>query len=151
MQEAKAVLARGHGVRLRVEQASKEDVYRDFARIPERYRRDGGGQVVPEGNVCRLSTPNRSVYIVARGLGTIDEPIIRLDERTRNGLGVLLGDKTEFGIDAVSLLGELCWAWRASDPAYRVAARLAILSVVLGGIGLALGILSIWLTLRGPA
>lgn len=38
----------------------------------------------------------------------------------------------------MGLCGQLCWAWNASDPAYRVAARLSLLSVVLGVGGLVL-------------
>jgi hypothetical protein len=66
---------------------------------------------------------------------------VKMDECLRNMLGVDPGDQVE--LQKVGLVGEFWWAWNASDPAYRVAARMALLSVVLGMVGLLLGILSI--------
>lgn len=81
-------------------------------------------------------------------MGESTEPAIWLDERMRNRLGLKDGQEVEFSFRPVWLVGQTCWAWNASDPAYRVAARLAVLSLALGVIGLILGILSLWLTLR---
>jgi len=137
-----------HQIRLRVEAADREDVYRDIARMPEAYRTDCKGRRISEGEVVKLTTRERSVFVLARGCGNSTEPIIRLDERVRNRLGVYTGQEAEFRIQQVRLPGQFRWAWSASDPAYRIVARLAVLSVVLGAVGLVLGLCSLWLSWR---
>jgi hypothetical protein len=72
---------------------------------------------------------------------------VRMDERLRNLLRVSVGDKIDVAVSKVGLYGQFRWAWSASDPAYRVAARLALLSVVLGLLGAALGLVSVVLAL----
>jgi hypothetical protein len=66
-----------------------------------------------------------------------------MDERLRNLLHVSDGDEVELQFKKAGFWGQFGWAWSASDPAYRVAARLALLSVVLGAIGLVLGLFSL--------
>jgi len=133
---------------LTVKQASPKDVYRDIVRIPEQYRVGPRGETIPEGCVCRivLLKTGKSGYAIVRGTRGIrdgEKPIIMVDERLRNILGVNTGDQVELMLRKVGLFGEFRWAWNASDPAYRAAARMALLSVVLGVAGLLLGILSI--------
>jgi len=134
------------GIRLVVKKAFETDVYRDIARVPEIHRKDQTGRTVPEGSVCKLSTPGRSVYVLLRGVGDETEAGIWLDERTRNRLSLSVGHQAEFEFHPCGLWGQTCWAWSASDPSYRVAARLAVLSVLLGVVGLFLGLWSIWLS-----
>jgi len=132
-------------MKLKVERADQEDIYRDIVRIPEKCRVGPRDEVIPEGCVCKivLLKTGRSGYAIVRGTGHREEPIVKMDERLRNILGVEPGDQVELMIQKVGLLGEFYWAWRASDPAYRVAARMALLSIVLGMVGFLLGILSI--------
>jgi hypothetical protein len=66
-----------------------------------------------------------------------------MDERLRNLLKVSNGSEVDFEFRTTGLGGQFLWAWSASDPAYRVAARLALLSVILGAIGLMLGLFSL--------
>ena len=136
-----------HYIRLRVKKASSEDVYRDIVRVPELYRKDSKGKTIPEGNVCKISSKNNSIFAIVRGKGDAEEESIWLDERERNLLGLLVGEEVEFKLKSVGLLGQICWGWRASDIAYRVATRLAVASVVFGILGFLLGILSLLLAL----
>lgn len=136
-----------HYIRLRVKKASKEDVYRDIVRVPELYRKDFKGKTIPEGNVCKISSKNNSIFAIVKGKGDAEEESIWLDERERNLLGLLVGEEVEFKFRSVGLFGQICWGWRASDIGYRVATRLAVASVVLGIFGFLLGILSLLLAL----
>ena len=45
----------------------------------------------------------------------------RLDERLRNILHVAIDEEIDIRLTKVGPWGQLCWAWKASDPAYRVA------------------------------
>lgn len=134
--------------KLVVKKSAEADVYRDIARVPEVHRRDQKGNTIEEGSVCKLSCEGRSAHVLLRGKGDETEAAVWLDERTRNRLGVAPGEQREFELRPVGLWGQTCWAWHASDPSYFVVARLAVLSVVLGLIGLALGILSVFLSWR---
>ena len=69
-----------------------------------------------------------------------DQAVIRLDDRTREKLDVKTATIYQFGIREVWWLGQFLWAWNASDPTARVAARLGILGFALGVIGAVLGI-----------
>ena len=71
-----------------------------------------------------------------------EEPIVKLDERIRNRLGVETDREYEFGLSKGGPLASFTWAWKASDPAYRVMARLAALSVALGFIGVLVGLMA---------
>ncbi len=133
---------------LAVHRASEEDVYRDIARVSEAHRKDHEGKTIPEGTLCKISLSGSKTYAILRGKADSNQPYIWLDERTRNRLGLNLGDECDFEFEKVGITGEVCWACTASDLAYRVAGRLAVLSILLGLLGLALGILSLWLTLR---
>lgn len=132
-------------MKLTVRPANQEDVYRDIVRIPEQFRLDTRGKLVPEGSVCKIVTSGGSSYGILRGLGNSKEPVIQMDERLRNILHLREGEDVEVRFKTVYLWGQFRWAWIASDPAYRVAARLALLSVILGLIGLLLGGLSLCL------
>ena len=130
-------------MKLKVQQAAREDVYRDIVRVSERYRGDIHGVIVPEGSVCRIVAPGGAAYGILRGLGNLSEPVINMDERLRNLLHLNDGDEVDFQFTTAGFWGQFRWAWSASDPAYRVAARLALLSVVLGAVGLVLGLFSL--------
>jgi len=128
---------------LTVRPADTDDVYRDIARVPEVYRRDKRGETVPEGTVCRVTIGPKSAYALLRGMEQSSERAIRMDERLRNLLSVSVGDDVEADLKTVGLYGQFRWAWSASDPAYRVAARLGLLSVLLGLLGVVLGLISL--------
>jgi hypothetical protein len=130
-------------MKLKVIPAAREDVYKDIVRVHEQYRLAGDKRVVPEGCVCKISTPDKRAYAIVRGCGDGSEKWIYIDERLRNTLGLTRGEEVEVRFEPAGFWGQFYWAWTASDPAYRVAARLGLLSVVLGLLGLVLGLLSL--------
>lgn len=134
-------------MKLKVAQTAEEDVYKNLARIPESHRTDHKGRAIEEGRICKVTAGGRSVLLSLRGQQDHSNPTIHVDEKTRKVLGLTVGREAEFRFREVSWLGQFLWAWRATDPAYKIAARLGLLSVVLGVIGLALGVGSIWFSL----
>jgi len=131
-------------MKLKIMPAAKEDIYRDIIRVHEKYRIDINNSLIAEGSVCRLSANSRSVYGLARGLDKKPEPVIQMDERLRNILCINKGDVVEIEIKKVGFVGQFRWAWKSSDPAYQVMAKLAVLSVGLGIIGFIIGFLSLF-------
>lgn len=130
-------------MRFRVREADAKDVFRDIARINELFRRDAAGGRIPAGTVCEITVRANRCYLIVRGAPSAEEPTIYLDERLRDALCVKAGDYADVSLKAAGWWGQFRWAWGASDPAYRVAARMALLSVGLGFLGLILGILSL--------
>lgn len=131
---------------LKITEAFDKDVYRDTARIPHKYREYKNGKVIIEGTICKVTHNNKSIYLIIRGDLSSDESVIRIDERTRNALDVNINDKLDFTIIPCGIFGKLHWLWNASDTTYRLASKLAILSVILGLIGFILGIISIYIS-----
>jgi hypothetical protein len=129
-------------MKLTVHEALKEDVYRDFARIPEIHRIDRSGKPIVEGEVRRITFGSKTALVIMRGWSDTREPGIRIDERTRNLLGVSVGQNIDVSFNSVCF-GVLRWALHATDIAYRIMAQLAILSVVLGLVGVLLGLLGL--------
>jgi hypothetical protein len=136
-------------MRLTVHQSAEEDIYKDLVRVPEIYRLDSKGKHIPEGSICQITvaTTGNSKLTSVRGCKD-DGPIVRMDEKVRTDLCVVPEREYEFRLRRVWWFGQCRWAWQASDPAYRLAARLGVLSVLLGLIGLCLGIAGCWLALR---
>ncbi|MBI5886728.1 MAG: hypothetical protein HZB85_09155 [Deltaproteobacteria bacterium] len=133
-------------MKLIVHQVDKEDVYRDIVRIPEVYRLDASGSKISEGTVCKITANGQSSFAILRGLKNETRKVIRVDGKLRDKLKIKDkdGEEVRFDFKKVGLCGEFMWAWDASDPAYRVAARLALLSVILGLLGLMLGVFGVW-------
>jgi hypothetical protein len=140
-------------VKLAVRQVVEADVYRDIVRIPEVHRYDTLGKRVPDGTICllRVRGTARERRIALRGCGKVTEAVVKMDEKTREDLGVTLNAEYDFEIEPQGWLGELRFVWTAHNPAYRVAGRLGVLSGVLGVLGVALGVLSLVLAVAGIA
>ena len=85
----------------------------------------------------------RRVRALARGAPANNRTNIYLDLSSRNRLRVRLGEQIEFTIEKGDFMDELLWAWSATDAMPRIAARLGVLSLGLGLIGLFLGIASL--------
>src|SRR5262245_54788492 len=128
-----------HKVKLEVLKIAEEDIYKDFVRIPQEHR----GQIA-EGRVCELRVGHECIRRAVRGYLHDASAAIRMDEFTRSRLRLTPGKPVEFVIREVGWIGQFLWAWNASDPVPRIAARLGILSVVLGAVGLVLGIIALW-------
>jgi hypothetical protein len=119
--------------------ARTDDVFKDIVRINHHDREN-----VPAGRICKISICNRSRFLIARGLPESQRGKILLDDLAREALEVKVGSKYDFQINRVGLWGQLRWACSVSDPGARIAAWLGVLSLLLGLLGLAIGIWSIW-------
>jgi hypothetical protein len=131
---------------LTVRQLPTEDIYKDLFRIPEHFRTDRDGRPILESTICEVSTGDRSILLWARGSTGDTTGVLRIDDKTRNALGVAWNSEHDFKLQPVRWLGQVKWACRASDQATRTAAWLGVLSVVLGFLGLILGIWCLCLT-----
>ena len=131
--------------RLQVHEQLKGDVYRDIVRIAEEHRRDSQGRLVREGTIARLIVSNeRSKIVWLRGMQGETRPWIRMDDKTRNDLGVIRLQKYGFRIERIAICGQLRWALDSSDPAVRIAVSLGGISVVLGVVGLLIALVSLF-------
>ena len=129
---------------LQIRKVHEIDVYRDIHRIPEEHRKDTAGATILEGEVCKVTAGNRSAFVILRGKQGNTDAAAWMDERTKNRLGLSAGAETDLNLEVAGLWGQGRWAWSSSDPACRVSARLGLLSVGLGFVGLVLGVLSVW-------
>lgn len=123
--------------KLTVMQQSMRDVFQDIARVSHEHRNG-----CKTGKVIVISTDGKTARAVARGAEAFDRNGIYLDEATRERLGVRQNREYDFTIRPGGWIDEFLWAWHASNAMPRVGARLGILSVGLGGLGLILGIAS---------
>ena len=130
-------------MRLRVHQLAAEEVYRDMARVPEEYRLDREGKRIPEAKICEVLVEAKSKLLILRGRQGCYEPIICVDEKTRDSLGIKEKSDYEFQLLPVGFLREFAWAWNATDPTYWIPARLAIISFSLSVLSLVLGIVGL--------
>jgi hypothetical protein len=128
-------------MKLKVCKSESVDVYRDIIRVPECQRKLKNGRIIQEGRICRIIVGKKATYGILRGLGDSTAAVIQVDERIRNVLEIKVGEEADFVFKKTLLLGKLRWASIASDPAYRIAVWLGIVSVLLGIIGLVLGLL----------
>ncbi len=96
---------------LEVHEQLKGDVYRDIVRIAEKHRRDCHGRLVREGTIVKLVVSNGASKIVwLRGMQGETRPWIRMDDKTRNDLGVTPMQEYGFRIEGVGICGQLRWA-----------------------------------------
>lgn len=124
-------------IRLTVGKAATDDIGRDVLRINYADRPQG----ISRHDIVSVEVNGRSAIVAIRGN---DEPgIVNFDVDTRDDLRVLPGETYEFELRRI-WFGRLRWYWDATDPATRVPAQIAVISFILGLIGLALGILSVW-------
>ena len=126
-----------HTVQLQVKSADAADVYRDIARVPPA----GRGQL-KTGRLYRFAWSGGSQYLVLRGLDPSEGLVVKIDSESRHRLGIASNQAAPiaFTIQEADFWGELAWAWQATDPAYRVAAKLGIWGLALGLLGLVAGV-----------
>jgi hypothetical protein len=154
------VYLRTHPVELKaVKLETHDDLFHDRARIPVEFRPDD-----KEGRIYKISVDkrenrglekNRSVLLEVRGLpgaSGSDSPsrrVIQMGgiakkklglEKDKNNPKVFAEKEYKFRIREVWWFGQFHWAWTASDSAARIAARLGLLGLILGLIGVYLGI-----------
>ncbi|MFA5858178.1 MAG: hypothetical protein WC955_03850 [Elusimicrobiota bacterium] len=127
-------------MKLKVRQAYEKDIYRDTIRIPEQHRLDQRGTLITEGTVCQVKVNSKKIYAILRGDNNNSAAELKIDERLRNRLGLNINDDVDFVLIKSGFWGEFMWAWDASDPAYRVSARLGLSSVLLGILALCISL-----------
>ena len=131
---------------LELHQALFRDVYKDVARIHELSR---GGIV--SGRICNLSANGKSRLVVVRGIGEgrpHEQGWIRLDEVTRDHLGLRYKESYHFQLNEAGWWQRLRWAWNASEPGSQIAAQLSIVSLILGGLAFVVTLPDLALHLR---
>jgi hypothetical protein len=122
--------------KLKVGDAFHDDIYKDIVRIhwQERGKRNRIGAIV--GISVDGDTPR---FFSLRGLADEYKGQIRFDHVTRDELRLKIGDVHDFTIKETNPWQKLLWAVRATDPAARIAAWIAVWSVLIGILALVLG------------
>jgi hypothetical protein len=125
-------------LKLKVHQVATSDVFQDMVRV---YRSHRHG--IRAGQLCRVKANGATILAVARESPNNETDGIWLDDAMRTRLGLREGTTADFEINGARWDQEFTWLWRASDPVNRTAGRLAVISFVLGLIGLLLGLISL--------
>ena len=121
--------------KLQVHQLGGNDIYKDIVRVPEVHRLTPSCQRIPDGVICKLSVNEKSRYVVVRGHGKSVDALIRMDEKTRDALGVNEREWHEFDFTRSGWWGQLRWALGASEAGYRISSWLGVLGLMLGVLG----------------
>ncbi len=121
--------------KLTVRKLSEREAYSDIARVPYENRIDSNGQRLERGKVCCLicSTTKKEAFVILRGTYSSK---IGIDGTIRKRLGVSPGEEYEFELKRSSPWGWAVWAMRSSDAQYSFAAKISLLSLLLGLIAL---------------
>ena len=122
-------------LKLFLHEAKSADVYKDTARIHESNRAG-----IKAGRICRLFAKGfKSTLVAVRGLKDEEQLDVRIDEVTRERLGIShleVGKLVEVRLREAWLLERIWWVMNASDPAARVSIWIAVISLVLGAVAL---------------
>jgi hypothetical protein len=131
-------------VKLRVQDAVRDDDYKDIARVHWHHRGQPSTKVGTLVKVSYFRGDERITRIFSiRGLGDKDEANIRIDHVNRNEMRLKLDETHEFTIETTHWWEKLRWACTATDPGARIAAWIAVWSGILGIIGVILGAVGI--------
>lgn len=112
---------------LKLRSAEYDDVYRDIVRISEATR-----QGLKTGRIYKFAVEGASAHFILRGTGPENDGKMLIDEAARSKLNLAAGSEVAIRISEAGWLGELAWMWSATDPTYRIAGRLGVLSFLLG-------------------
>src|SRR5205823_4111110 len=97
------------------------------------------------GRIVKLSIVGGESRIVAiRGLDDKDKGKIRLDFVNRNEMKLKLDEEYDFEIRSTGLWDKLVWACTATEPGARIAAWIAVISGVIGIVGLVLAMVGLY-------
>ena len=133
-------------MKLEVRPASDSETYLDIARIHREYRKNRQGQTIDRGAVCRIycvDTGNEW-FVIIHGAPASAGKTIRIDDHVRHRLGVEKNRTYEFDLRRADVCGQIWWALHATDIRFRFPATIALVSVGLGIVSLALAALTIW-------
>lgn len=124
---------------LTVREIGLEDVFLDMVRVHISHRPG-----VSAGRILTVECNGVFVPLVARGAHDNSRDEIWLDLETRGRLGGLKPNVAyNFKLHTATWSECMRWAWSATDPAYRIPAKISLISVALGVVGLFLGIVSL--------
>ena len=129
-------------ITLTVRQVEREDVFHDVVRVHLDHR-----PFAQAGTVVVVGHAGREVRLVARGAPKRDKTGVWLDLRSREKLGLKPNEQAPITFKQATICDEFKWAWSATDAMPRIAARLGLLSVGLGLLGVLLGALSLGLAI----
>lgn len=103
------------------------------------WRRNGADRF----DVVRISRGDGK-FVLAAVIGHEKaDDILQLDYDLRRRLSVNVDECVELCVEKLGWLGTICWYVTVKDPVVRISARLAVISVALGLVGLFLGIISL--------
>jgi hypothetical protein len=88
------------------------------------------------GRIQRFITSKGTAYFILRGRSSADAGKITMDQACRSKLALSAGAECDFDIREAGFWGELRWMWSATDPTYRAAGRLGVLSLFLAVVAL---------------
>jgi hypothetical protein len=120
---------------LPVDGLSPNDGGRLLVRVNVKYRVG-----IPRYGIARLTNSSNSKSLNVLVLGHDDAKAIFMPYDIRTELGVERGGQLDFTIKKVGWIGKVCWYLRTPDPAVHVPAWLALVSVILGALGLAVSV-----------
>lgn len=136
--------------RLRVKQGVMEEINRDIVRVCDSRRKTCNGHGISSGSICWIfvEETKRGTYAILRGHPDYlkykyewDENHIIFDETLRERLNLKEKEEYSFCFFEACWVCRIKWAWDASDPAYKIATRIAI---TLGSISVLLGVISLF-------
>jgi hypothetical protein len=129
-------------VKLKVRSAPDRESYLDIARIHHEYRKTRQGQPIESGSVFRVycTETGKEAFLIARGLSSSEEPRIHIDYQVRQKLGVTNHQIYDFDLRKGDFCSEVWWALHATDTQYSFAAKISLISLALGLIGLAIAL-----------
>ncbi|WP_293573441.1 hypothetical protein [Phaeobacter sp.] len=92
-------------------------------------------------DVVRVRHNQKAIDVVVIGQSADERNIVRLDYHDREALGITkTGRSYELSIERLGWMGRYCWYIRARDPAIHLPSRIALLSLVLGAVGVVLSL-----------
>jgi hypothetical protein len=109
-----------------------DDNYKDLIRV---YWSQRGG--VNNGRIARVTVDGGKPHLLAmRGCVEKDKDTVGIDHLTREHMGVEDGQSYSFTFQNASWLEKVLWAANSAEPGARIATWIAIVSGVIGIIGL---------------
>jgi len=121
-----------------VKHADDDEAGKDIARISKMNRPSN----VSRHDIIHICANDKSVLVKVLGLNT--DGIIKIDLDIRERLGLTVDNSYNFHFERANFWHQSLWQWSATDPAVRIPARIAAISLVLGAIGLVSGAISLF-------
>jgi len=119
---------------LKVLEIDLEDVFEDMVRVHLDHRPN-----IKAGQLAVVCVGKKTKRAVVRGSKANQRGVISMDLATRERLGLSAGATADFRFKKANLLDDWIWMWNATNASARAAARLGLISLILGFIGLVLG------------